>query len=112
MTQTTIITTEGYFIAAIEGAIVLADSQQLKEEVKAAIEANGLYRVIIDLTAVDFIDSSGLGVLIGWFKLVNQSKGHIAYVGLSEYVHKIIALAKLDKIFPLFDTVEAAAQSF
>ena len=112
MAQISIQAEEVYLLVTITGELVLTDSQQIKEEVKSAIEKDARYQVIIDLSGVDFIDSSGLGVLIGWFKTVNQAQGKIAYVGLTEYVNKIISLAKLDKIFPICASVTEAAVQF
>ena len=103
MAQLSIQSEKEYLLVTISGELVLADSQQIKEEVKKAIEEDKRYQVIID-----FIDSSGLGVLIGWFKTVNQAQGKIAYVGLAEYVNKIISLAKLDKIFPIYSSASEA----
>lgn len=108
MAQLSIQSEKEYLLVTINGELVLADSQQIKEEVKKAIEEDKRYQVIIDLSGVDFIDSSGLGVLIGWFKTVNQAQGKIAYVGLAEYVKKIISLAKLDKIFPIYSSASEA----
>lgn len=112
MAQVSIQTEKAYLLVTINGELVLTDSQQIKEEVKQAIEKDGRFQVVIDLSKVDFIDSSGLGVLIGWFKTVNQAQGKIAYVGLTEYVNKIISLAKLDKIFPIYAACEEATAQF
>lgn len=112
MAQISIQAEKTYLLVTINGELVLTDSQQIKEEVKQAIEKDGRFQVVIDLSKVDFIDSSGLGVLIGWFKTVNQAQGKIAYVCLTEYVSKIISLAKLDKIFPIYATAEEALAQF
>ena len=112
MAQLSIQSEKDFLLVTVSGELVLTDSQQIKEDVKKAIEKDQRYQVMIDLSDVDFIDSSGLGVLIGWFKTVNQAQGKIAYAGLSEYVSKIINLAKLDKIFPIYATTVEAISHF
>ena len=108
MAQISVQSQENFLLIAIEGELVLLDSQRIKEEVKQAITDDGRYRVVIDLSSVDFMGSSGLGVLIGWVKTVNQVQGKIVYAGLTDYVRKIISLAKLDKIFTICPQVEEA----
>ena len=64
--------------------------------------------VIADMTGVTFIDSSGLGVMVAWFKMCNQSQGKLAFCGLNSHVSRIVGYAKLDKIFTIVDTLEEA----
>lgn len=99
---------ENYLLAEIDGEFTLATTNELKENVKQYIESNNLYRIIIDLSQVEFIDSSGLGVLIAWFKMVNQAQGKIIYASPNDHVRKIIGFAKLDKIFTITETLEEA----
>ena len=75
------------------------------------MDSSQQYHVIIDLSQVSFIDSSGLGALIAWFKMVNQHQGRIVFCGLTDHVRKIIGYAKLDKIFTIVDTMEEAEKA-
>ena len=94
--------------AAISGEFILGCTSEIKEKVKSYMESSQQYHVIIDLSQVSFIDSSGLGALIAWFKMVNQHQGSIVFCGLTDHVRKIIGYAKLDKIFTIVDTTEKA----
>ena len=84
--------------AAISGEFILGCTSEIKEKVK-------------NLSQVSFIDSSGLGALIAWFKMVNQHQGRIVFCGLTDHVRKIIGYAKLDKIFTIVDTMEEAEKA-
>lgn len=90
----------------LSGELVLNNAAAIKDEVKARLEEAP--KVMVNLAELDFVDSSGLGVLISWFKAVNERKGTIVYCALSPYVAKIIRIAKLDKIFLLADDEEQA----
>lgn len=97
-----------YVVACLKGEFALGNSNEMKETVKQYLEHNHTYRLIVDLSQVDFIDSSGLGVLISWFKMTNQQQGNVIYVHPTSYVAKIIGFAKLDKIFLIVDSMEEA----
>ena len=60
---------------AFSGEITLDNSLIFKEEIKNYLVDKGIYFLIIDLNEVEFIDSSGLGMLISFFKEINEKKG-------------------------------------
>lgn len=99
---------EGYICAKLSGELTLGSSNEIKATVKDYLETVQQYKLLVDLAEMELIDSSGLGVLISWFKLVNQEQGKIAYAQPSPHVKKIIGFAKLDKIFLLTETEEEA----
>jgi len=68
--------------------------------------------LVVDLTDVGFIDSTGLGVLVTTLKHVRESGGTLDVVVTSARVHKVFALTGLDVVIPLHETLdEALAQS-
>ena len=99
---------EQYLSAALSGELILGCSAEIKEKVKAFAEANQQYNMIIDLTDVSFIDSSGLGALIAWFKMANQQQASLVFCGMADHVRKVVGYAKLDKIFTIVDTLDEA----
>ena len=97
-------------IVELDGEIVLSDVNFLKEKVKNYVADKKDLRLLIDMKNVEFIDSSGVGMLISWYKMTNEKEGKIVYCCVGDYVKKIMAIAKLDKIFPLADHREAAME--
>ncbi len=97
-----------YIVAALQGELILGCTSEIKEQVKSYAEANQMYNMIIDLTNVSFIDSSGLGALIAWFKMANQYQGNLVFCGMTDHVQKVVGYAKLDKIFTIVDTMDEA----
>jgi anti-anti-sigma factor len=69
-------------------------------------------RIIINLSYVEFIDSSFLGVLVSGLKLVKAWKGKIALVELHPHIQTTLTLTHMDRIFPIFHSVEEAMRNF
>ena len=66
---------------------------------------------MIDLEGVDFLDSTGLGVLVGALKRVRSHEGTLALVCTQERLLKIFRITGLAKVFPIYDSVEAATSA-
>lgn len=99
---------EEFILATLKGEFILGCTSEIKEKVKDYAENNHLYNMIIDLSDVSFVDSSGLGAMIAWFKMANQQQSKVVFCNLTAHVRKVIGFAKLDKIFVLADTMEEA----
>lgn len=99
---------DAYLVATLSGELILGCTSEIKEQVKNFAEANQQYNMIIDLTEVSFIDSSGLGALIAWFKMANQQQGNLVFCGMTDHVRKVVGYAKLDKIFTIVDNMDEA----
>lgn len=65
-------------------------------------------RVLIDATDVDFIDSTGLGALVGLLKLMGEG-GRVAVAGAKPGVRRLFEITRLDTVFALSDDHEAAS---
>jgi anti-sigma B factor antagonist len=68
-------------------------------------------RIALDLTRVDFLDSSGLGALVGLLKTVRPT-GELILFGLKPSVQEILRLTHLDSVFVSAPNEEAALASF
>jgi len=67
--------------------------------------------VVVDLSGVEFLDSAGVGVLVGLFKNARQRGGRARFCGLTPGVRSVLELIQLDRIFEIYDDVEAAARA-
>jgi anti-sigma B factor antagonist len=97
-------------IVTITGRLVAADAPEARENLKAIVEA-GAGKLIVDLSGVSFIDSSGLSVLISAFKLIRTKGGRMLLSGISKNVQTLLELTRLSEIFEMFATTEAARES-
>jgi anti-sigma B factor antagonist len=98
-------------VARVLDAQLGADSaEEFKNKVTAAIPADSA-RLAIDLTQVDFVDSSGLGALVSLLKAVRPS-GDLVLFGMRPGVKEILRLTHLDAVFRCETTEEAALANF
>jgi anti-sigma B factor antagonist len=94
-------------VMPLEGEIDLHVSPNVAESLQAIIEKRPR-RLVVDLSRASYIDSSGLAVLIKAMQNVEAYSGKFALAGLSEEVLTIFQTAKLDQVFRIFPTVDAA----
>ena len=79
--------------------IDVSTAPTLRQEVYAAIEASPGGVVTVDMSGVEFIDSTGLGVLVGALKKARLGNGDVALAGLQPQVLKIFTITGLHKVF-------------
>lgn len=94
-------------VLAVSGRLNLSSASRLKAEVDAGI-SNGDTRIVLDLSALDFIDSSGLGAVIGGLKTARQAGGDLRIANPGEQVLTVLGLTNLDRILRPFPSVQDA----
>jgi anti-sigma B factor antagonist len=100
---------EGVDVVEVSGEIHVSTAPRFREALDAVIE-RGDGRLVLDLTAVEFIDSTGLSVLLNGLRLVNQRHGHMALVCTNPTVLRLFEITSLDTTFEIFaDRPEAIA---
>ncbi len=95
-------------VVSLEGEIDMHESPQVREKFAAVVEAKA-DRVLVDLTRVSYIDSSGLAVLIETMQRVEEYGGKLALFGVRKNILTILEIARLDKVFSIFPDKAAAA---
>ncbi|MCE5204231.1 MAG: STAS domain-containing protein [Coriobacteriales bacterium] len=91
----------------VSGEVDVYTSPMLKARIIDAIE-DGCTDLVIDLEGVGFIDSSGLGVLVSGLRRVKERSGSMRLVCTKDNILKIFRITGLDKVFPVFSTLEEA----
>ena len=97
----------GHTVVSPQGEIDFATGPQLKDAITELLVA-GEVHLVIDLLAVDFIESTGLGALIGGRRRAHALKGSLVLVCTEQQMLKIFRITGLDKVFRIYETVEAA----
>ena len=100
-------TVRGYSVLEVAGEIDVYTAPQLRERLIALVES-GSRQVVVDLGRVEFLDSTGLGVLVGALKRLRVVGGELLLVCAQERLLKIFRITGLDRVFQLFDSVESA----
>ncbi len=98
-------------ICVMEERLDAHNSDNLKSEMNRLFET-GVKDIIIDLKDVRFIDSSGLGVLVSGYKNSSSKKGSLKLAGLQTQVKSMFELTRLHRVFDIFQTVDAALESY
>jgi anti-sigma B factor antagonist len=98
-------------VLAPQGKLNLVSAPQVKARLDDLVRG-GRARVVIDLSAVDFIDSSGLGALIGGLKTARQAGGDVRIAAAGEQVRAVLRLTNLDRILAPYESVEAATNGW
>lgn len=98
-------------IMALSGRFDALMAKEFKNRVSDLIDGRQL-KIAIDMMAVDFIDSSGMGALVGSLKGVSKENGVMKVTGLSPEVRTIFELTRLHRIFDIYDSLDAACASF
>ncbi|MGH2692916.1 MAG: STAS domain-containing protein [Actinomycetota bacterium] len=97
-------------VVSVKGEVDLYTAPSLKERVADLVSA-GRNRLAVDLGGVEFMDSTGLGVLIGGLKKCKEAGGSLALIAPREPVIKVLAITGLDKVFQIHEKVDQAALS-
>ena len=93
----------GHALVDLEGELDLFTAPRLQQVLLEGIE-HGARRVVIDLSAVTFIDSTALGVLIGAGKRLLRSQGSLGIVCPHGGVRRLLELTSLDSVFAIYST--------
>lgn len=88
--------------------LTAANATAFKGEVVALIE-EGHSQIIVDFSAVTFLDSSGLGALVGVLKKIGH-RGDLLVCGLSGDVHQMFRVCRMDRVFAIHRDLDAALQ--
>jgi anti-sigma B factor antagonist len=91
-------------ILRLQGPVVLGTLFQFQ----SAIRAKDTRALIIDFTAVPYIDSAGIGALVGAYVTHNKEGRSLSLVGVSDRIHSALEVTRVEQFFRFFDTVAEA----
>ncbi len=96
-----------FTVVAVSGEVDIVTAPTLRQLLNQAIDDGGP-RLVVDLTAVPFLDSTGLGVLVGRLKVARQAGGDLRLVLTSERLLRNFKITGLDTVFKIFPTAKEA----
>ena len=97
-------------VVSVGGEIDVYTAPKLREQIVQLVE-DGQYHLVIDMEDVEFLDSTGLGVLVGGLKRVRAHDGTLRLVCTQERILKIFRITGLTKVFPIHSTVAEAVEA-
>jgi anti-sigma B factor antagonist len=104
-------TDEQTCVISLDGTLNARSADQVKDTFRQAV-AEGIRRVVLDLSSVPFIDSSGLAALVSGLKTLNEKTGSLKLASLQSQADLLFKLTMFDKVFEIFADVDAALASY
>ncbi len=99
-----------HMVLAVKGEVDVYTAPRLREKLVELV-SQGHHQVIVDLEGVDFLDSTGLGVLVGGLKRLRSHEGDLSLVCTQSRILKVFEITGLTKVFSIYDSVDAATAS-
>jgi len=100
---------DGALVVTLTGGLDAMTATGFKPEVVAIADSRAL-KVVVDLSPLTLIDSTGVGVLISLFKRTRAQGGHVYFAGLSGQPKEVFRLLRLDKSLDMFPAVGEAIE--
>ena len=98
-------------VLELTGKISLGRESQRIETIVQDLLRQNERKIILDISRVDHLDSTGIGILAYCYGTVNRSNGELRIAGASGKVLHLLQITRLDGVLPLCDSVEAARSS-
>lgn len=103
---------QGVVILKPQGKIMGGpDASLLHDKLYEYIQQNKK-QVVIDLAEVDWMNSTGLGILISGYTTLRNNKGQLKLANVTDKIHSLLTITKLVAVFEAYDSVEQAVASF
>src|SRR5215469_13092310 len=102
---------EDIVVLAPKGRLTVGESNSIREKINE-VSAGGHVNVILDLTNVEYVDSTGLGTLVICYTSLKKQGGALKLVNPNKRNVELLLLTKLHTIFQVFNDVQAAVNSY
>ena len=99
----------GYTILGLEGDVDLSCSPDARKAILKKLESGN--SLLIDLSAVSYIDSSGVACLVEGYQTAKKQNLKFGLIGVSDSAMSVLKLARLDKVFPIHSNLEERLQA-
>jgi anti-sigma B factor antagonist len=96
----------------LKGRITLGDGDQLLKDKVNSLVNQGHKGIVLNLAGVPYIDSAGLGEIVGSYTTVSRQGGSLKLLNLTKKITDLLAITKLLTVFETFDSEDEAVRSF
>lgn len=97
-------------VVSMQGELDHHNADGIRDELDRRFEISGAKNIIFDLSELKFMDSSGLGIIIGRYRAASALGGRTCISVPQGTVYRLISLAGINKIIPLYHTVDDAVK--
>ena len=95
---------QNYAVIQLSGEIDLSESPNARKQILNQLKAKS--NLLVDLSAVEYIDSSGVASLVEGFQTARAQQLEFALVGVSVSAMQVLQLARLDSVFTIFESLD------
>jgi anti-sigma B factor antagonist len=96
----------------LKGRITLGEGDQLLKDKVNSLINQGRRKIVLNLAAVPYVDSAGLGEIVGTYTTVSRQGGSLKLANLTKKITDLLAITKLLTVFETFDSENEAVRSF
>jgi anti-sigma B factor antagonist len=96
----------------LKGRITLGEGDQLLKDKVNSLVNQGRKRIVLNLAGVPYIDSAGLGEIVGSYTTVSRQGGSLKLLSLTKKITDLLAITKLLTVFDTFESEDEAVRSF
>ncbi|HEX8803751.1 MAG TPA: STAS domain-containing protein [Acidimicrobiales bacterium] len=105
--RTEVVDVAGWTVVSVFGELDVASAPSLRERLIALV-SDGSTHLVLDLEGVDFLDSTGLGTIVGALKRTRTQGGDMRLVCSRESILRLFEITGLDKAVPIMPSLDAA----
>ncbi len=98
---------DSWSVVAVSGEVDIRTAPELREQLVSVIDG-GSHRLIVDLTAVEFLDSTALSVMVGAHKRLVRLGSRLVIVATDERTLRVLNVTGLSRVFSVHDSLESA----
>ena len=98
-------------VIELKGRLDAVSAKTLKDKVQFLVDEQRV-KLVLDMGDIDFVDSTGLGVLVAALRSANKKGGDVKIAALQNKIRSIFELTRLHRVFEIFDVAETAIASF
>ena len=98
-------------IVTVTGDIDQHNASSIREQIDLRISHENVKKLIFDFSALDFMDSSGIGIIIGRYKLMNALNGSVCIIVTKPTVKKLLELSGIRRIVKICDSLPDALKT-
>ena len=111
MLEITVTIRKKVLVVSLSGELDHHTAKDVKNLIEEVIKNRGVVNLVFDFTNLTFMDSSGIGVVIGRYKLIRSMGGKVTIVSPARNVSKLLSMSGINKIIEIFDDVDSALNS-
>ena len=96
----------------LKGKMILGEGDELLKDKVSSLIQQGHRKILLNLAAVPYVDSAGLGEIVRTYTTVSRIGGSLKLLNLTKRVHDLLAIPRLLTVFETFDSEDDAVRSF